>query len=111
MSSLVRRLRWAGIIVGMAGFLSGCATVSARKQGDAPVASAGSNPSGSTDASAGPNASTGADDAAKKSANANTNGGIEVANSPKPVPRRSTQAFRDATEETATITPRSVATS
>jgi membrane-associated phospholipid phosphatase len=54
----MRCLRWAGIIVGMAGFISGCATVSGRKQGDAPVASAG--------------------DAAQKSANTNTNGGTDV---------------------------------
>jgi membrane-associated phospholipid phosphatase len=99
----MRCLRWAGIIVGMAGFLSGCATVSARKQGDTPVASAGANASGGTDATAGPNASTGtntstsnsasasnnasasagagSDTAVKKSANTNTNGGTNVGSS------------------------------
>jgi membrane-associated phospholipid phosphatase len=70
----MRCLRWAGIIVGMVGFLSGCASVSARKQGDAPVASAGSNASGGTDASAGPNAST----SNNPSASTNTNGGTNV---------------------------------
>jgi membrane-associated phospholipid phosphatase len=73
MSSLVRRLRWAGIIVGMAGLLSGCAMVSARKQGDMPVASAGSNASGGIDASAGPNSSTGTNASTTNSASASNN--------------------------------------
>jgi membrane-associated phospholipid phosphatase len=96
----MRCLRWAGIIVGMAGFLSGCATVSGRTQGEAPVASAGSNVGGGTDASAGLDASTstnastggnagasnnastsagtGADTAVRNSANANTNTAANV---------------------------------
>jgi len=96
----MRGVRWAGVIVGMVGFLSGCATVSGRKQGDAPVASAGANASGGTDAGASANAgvspnasastnagagnnssanaSTGADTAAKRSANPNTNTGSNV---------------------------------
>jgi len=87
-------LRWAGVIVGMTGFLSGCAAVSARKQGDTPVASAGSNASGGTDASssssagtstnasassyasASNNASVSADASAKKSANTNTGANV-----------------------------------
>lgn len=78
----MRCLRWAGIVVGMVGFLSGCATVSGRKQGDTPVASAGANASGGTDAGASPNASTsnnvGADTAANSSANTNANTGADV---------------------------------
>jgi membrane-associated phospholipid phosphatase len=87
----MRCLRWAGIIVGVAGFLSGCATVSGRKQGDSPVASAGSNVSGGTGASTGADASTnastgnngsastgGADTAVKKSTNTNTDTSVNA---------------------------------
>jgi membrane-associated phospholipid phosphatase len=87
----MRCLRWAGIIVGVAGFLSGCTTVSGRKQGDSPVASAGSNVSGGTGASTGADASTnastgnngsastgGADTAVKKSTNTNTDTSVNV---------------------------------
>jgi membrane-associated phospholipid phosphatase len=74
MSSFMRGVRWAGVIVGMVGFLSGCAMVSGRKQGDAPVASASANASGGTDAGASPNAG----------ANANTNTGANVGPSANP---------------------------
>ena len=88
MSSLMRCLRWAGIIVGMAGFLSGCAAVSARKQGDTPVASAGANASGGTDAGPSSNAGAGTDTAAQKSVSTNTstgaNGGPNYYNSSSP---------------------------
>lgn len=59
MSSLMRCLRWTGIIVGMAGYLSGCATVSAQKQDDRVVASTGSNAGAGTDASISLDSNTG----------------------------------------------------
>ena len=91
----MRCVRWAGVIVGMVGFLSGCATVSGRKQGEVPVASAdanasgGSNAGGGTGAGASPNAgasasanastgAAGAETAAKNSANTNANTGANV---------------------------------
>ncbi|MDB6008876.1 MAG: phosphoesterase PA-phosphatase related protein [Gammaproteobacteria bacterium] len=102
MSGLMRCLRWAGIIVGVAGFLSGCATVSGRKQGDTAVANAGSNASGGTDASTGPNAGTstnasssasasnnagaGTDTVAQKSANTTTNTGSNAGPGANPGP-------------------------
>jgi membrane-associated phospholipid phosphatase len=100
MSSFMRGVRWAGVIVGMVGLLSGCATVSGRKHVDAPAASAGANASGGTDAgasanagvspnagastdagtsnNASANAGTGTDTAAKRSENANANTGANV---------------------------------
>jgi membrane-associated phospholipid phosphatase len=63
MSSLTRCLRWAGIIVGMVGILSGCASVTAQKPGDARGASVGPSADGgaATQTSANTNTANGAD--------------------------------------------------
>jgi membrane-associated phospholipid phosphatase len=71
----MRCLRWAGIIVGMAALLSGCATVAAQKQGDTQAASEGGSASGAADASTSPDARTGGDTTVKNSPSTNTRGG------------------------------------